>query len=121
MQKEVFQLKELEKIAPKEKGIVIQSVKEVLQMLVDDGLVETDKIGTLACFWAFPTKAATTVTPLLVISSIRVFQLILICFKRKNKLNETKNEIESLQAKKDLYQNQLTEALAGKDKSVRYI
>jgi hypothetical protein len=35
---EVYQLKEIEKIAPG-RGVVLQSVKEVVQSLVDDGLV----------------------------------------------------------------------------------
>jgi Fe2+ or Zn2+ uptake regulation protein len=55
--KEVFQLKDLEKIAPKEKGITAQTVKEVLQSLVDDGKIDSDKIGTSVYFWAFPSKA----------------------------------------------------------------
>lgn len=45
---------ELEKIAPKEKGIIMQSVKEVVQSLVDDSLVDTDKIGTSVYFWSYP-------------------------------------------------------------------
>lgn len=45
---------ELERIAPKEKGIIANSVKDVLQNLVDDGLVDTDKIGNSIYFWAFP-------------------------------------------------------------------
>lgn len=49
-----FFLKELEKIAPKEKQIIVQSVKDVVQNLVDDGLVDTDKIGTSVYFWSFP-------------------------------------------------------------------
>ena len=53
-----FQLKELERLGPKEKGVVSQSVKEVIQSLVDDGLVDTDKIGTSVYFWAFPSKGA---------------------------------------------------------------
>lgn len=52
--REFFTLKEIEKIASKEKGIVLQSVKDVLQALVDDGLVRSDKIGTSVFFWAFP-------------------------------------------------------------------
>ncbi|XP_017759286.1 PREDICTED: meiotic nuclear division protein 1 homolog [Eufriesea mexicana] len=52
--REFFTLKELEKIAPKEKGIVAQSVKDVLQTLVDDGLVRSEKIGTAVYFWTFP-------------------------------------------------------------------
>ncbi|XP_026466296.1 meiotic nuclear division protein 1 homolog isoform X2 [Ctenocephalides felis] len=50
-------MQELEKIAPKEKGIISQSVKDVIQNLVDDGLVDTDKIGTSVYFWAYPSKA----------------------------------------------------------------
>lgn len=52
--KEFFTLKELEKIAAKEKGIVAQAVKDVLQTLVDDGLVRSEKIGTSVYFWTFP-------------------------------------------------------------------
>lgn len=54
--KDFFQLKDLEKIAPKEKGIVLQSVKDVLQSLVDDGLVDSDKIGTSIYYWSYPNK-----------------------------------------------------------------
>lgn len=54
--KEFFQLKELEKIAPKEKGIISGSVKDVIEQLVDEGLVDTEKIGTSIYFWAFPSK-----------------------------------------------------------------
>ena len=55
--KDVFLLKDIEKIAPKTKGITSMSVKDVLTSLVDDGLVDTDKIGTSVYFWAFPSKA----------------------------------------------------------------
>ncbi|KIK97112.1 hypothetical protein PAXRUDRAFT_825284 [Paxillus rubicundulus Ve08.2h10] len=47
--KDFYQLKELEKLGPKLKGIVSQSVKEILQSLVDDGLVQSDKIGSSNC------------------------------------------------------------------------
>ncbi|XP_020103587.1 meiotic nuclear division protein 1 homolog isoform X2 [Ananas comosus] len=40
-----FLLKELEKLGPK-KGVISQSVKDVVQSLVDDDLVLKDKIGT---------------------------------------------------------------------------
>uniref|UniRef100_A0A0M3IRY4 Meiotic nuclear division protein 1 homolog n=1 Tax=Ascaris lumbricoides TaxID=6252 RepID=A0A0M3IRY4_ASCLU len=58
-------MKELEKIAPKQKGIVAQSVREITQLLVDEGLVECEKIGTFVCYWAFPSKAALTRAELL--------------------------------------------------------
>ncbi|KAF8629667.1 hypothetical protein AX17_005606 [Amanita inopinata Kibby_2008] len=54
--KDFFQLKELERLGPKMKGIVSQSVKEVLQSLADDGLVQTDKIGSSNFFWSFPSQ-----------------------------------------------------------------
>ncbi|KAK2174484.1 hypothetical protein NP493_799g05016 [Ridgeia piscesae] len=56
--KDFFQLKELERMCQKEKGITSMSVKEILQSLVDDGMVDTDKIGTCVYFWAFPSKAS---------------------------------------------------------------
>eukprot|EP00162_Nutomonas_longa_P002889 comp13549_c0_seq1/m.18855 comp13549_c0_seq1/g.18855 ORF comp13549_c0_seq1/g.18855 comp13549_c0_seq1/m.18855 type:complete len:203 (-) comp13549_c0_seq1:59-667(-) len=53
-----FQLKDLEKIAPKQKGIIVQSVKDVLQSLVDDNLVTSDRIATSNFFWALPSNMA---------------------------------------------------------------
>ncbi|XP_039606209.1 meiotic nuclear division protein 1 homolog [Polypterus senegalus] len=55
--KDVFQLKDMEKIAPKMKGITPMSVKDVLQSLVDDGMVDTERVGTSNYYWAFPSKA----------------------------------------------------------------
>nr|XP_035133566.1 meiotic nuclear division protein 1 homolog [Callithrix jacchus] len=55
--KDVFQLKDLEKISPEERGITSSSVKEVLQSLVDDGMVDCEMIGTSNYYWAFPSKA----------------------------------------------------------------
>ncbi|KAI9593708.1 meiotic nuclear division protein 1 [Syncephalis fuscata] len=53
---DVLQLKELEKILPKAKGIVAQSVKDVLQELVNDSLVHCEKIGTSNYYWSFPSE-----------------------------------------------------------------
>ncbi|XP_048855712.1 meiotic nuclear division protein 1 homolog [Brienomyrus brachyistius] len=55
--KDVFQLKDIEKIAPKTKGITPMSVKEVLQSLVNDNLVDSERVGTSNYYWAFPSKA----------------------------------------------------------------
>lgn len=54
--KNVFQLKEIEKIASKEKQINSMIVKDIVQSLVDDSLVDTEKIGSSNYFWAFPSK-----------------------------------------------------------------
>ncbi|PHT57610.1 Meiotic nuclear division protein 1 -like protein [Capsicum annuum] len=51
-----FLLKELEKSGPK-KGVISQSVKDVIQSLVDDDLVFKDKIGTSVYFWSLPSCA----------------------------------------------------------------
>ncbi|XP_043919428.1 meiotic nuclear division protein 1 homolog [Protopterus annectens] len=83
--KDVYQLKDLEKIAPKEKGITSMSVKDVLQSLVDDALVDSDRIGTSNYFWAFPSKAI---------------------HARKRKLEMLESQLsEGIQKKKILQQN----------------
>ena len=38
------------------------SVKDVLQSLVDDAMVDSDRIGTSNYFWAFPSKASNIVS-----------------------------------------------------------
>lgn len=51
----VFNLKEMEKLGTK-KGVVTQTIKDVNQGLVDDCLIDTDKIGAGVFFWSFPSK-----------------------------------------------------------------
>lgn len=94
--KEFFQLKELEKIAPKEKGITVQSVKDVIQNLVDDGLVDSDKIGTSVYFWAFPSKAKHT---------------------RKRKLEEAEEKLNDVTNKVKKSKERLENARKGREDS----
>ena len=56
--KDVYTLKQLEPLAQKRKGIISKSVKDVLQALLSEGLVEGDKIGTGQYYWSFPSQAA---------------------------------------------------------------
>ena len=51
----VWNLKELEKVGSKA-GIVQQSIKDVLQSLVDDNMVDAEKIGSSNYFWGFSSK-----------------------------------------------------------------
>lgn len=53
--KDFFMLKEVEKMGSK-KGVVLMSVKDVLQSLVDDDLVRQEKIGQSNFFWSFPSQ-----------------------------------------------------------------
>eukprot|EP00096_Caligus_rogercresseyi_P016728 TRINITY_DN957_c1_g1_i1.p1 TRINITY_DN957_c1_g1~~TRINITY_DN957_c1_g1_i1.p1 ORF type:complete len:216 (+),score=52.08 TRINITY_DN957_c1_g1_i1:32-649(+) len=94
--KDFFLLKELEKIAPKEKGIVSQSVKDVVQSLADDSLVDTDKIGTSVYFWAFPSKATAA---------------------RKRKLEGITQEVESKNKRLKVVEKSLNESGIGKENS----
>lgn len=94
--KDVFQLKELEKIAPKEKGIVSQSVKDVVQSLVDDCLVDTDKIGTSVYFWAFPSKAVNN---------------------RKQKLEDLENKLSEARKKLKNLKSMVEKAQCGREDS----
>ncbi|KAK2723720.1 meiotic nuclear division protein 1 homolog [Artemia franciscana] len=92
--KEFFQLKELEKIGPKEKGIIMQSVKEVVQSLADDGLIDTDKIGTSTYFWAFPSKAGNV---------------------RKRKVDELSEKLKEIREKKVATLEAIQKSQAGRE------
>ena len=52
---EPLNLKEIESLASK-RGVVQQTIKEVNQSLVDDNMVNLDKIGSSNFFWSFPSK-----------------------------------------------------------------
>ncbi|XP_076686468.1 meiotic nuclear division protein 1 homolog [Andrena cerasifolii] len=119
--KEFFTLKELEKVAPKEKGIVVQSVKDVLQALVDDGLVRTEKIGTSVYFWTFPGENITAIEQRIAEASKKIVEaefklqkLKDICVKEKVGKENTEErqtllqELEELKAEED----QLTKQIA---------
>jgi Mnd1 HTH domain/Leucine zipper with capping helix domain len=54
---EVFNLKELEKRCNKEKGIVANTVKDVLLGLTADNLVCADKVGSQNLYWQFPSQS----------------------------------------------------------------
>ena len=77
--KEFLLLKEVEKVAFKEKGIVSQSVKDVLQSLVDDDMINSDKIGSSVYFWSFPSNSLVV---------------------KKKKLNDLSSKIDSHSRKK---------------------
>lgn len=94
--KDFFQLKELEKIAPKEKGITSMSVKDVVQSLVDDAMVDTERIGTSNYFWAYPSKAV---------------------HARKRKLETLTAEKDELKKKVQHHEKVLEEANKGKEES----
>jgi hypothetical protein len=53
--KSVFNLKEIEKLGAR-KGVVEQTIKDVNQGLVDDGKVNTEKIGSGNFYWSFPSQ-----------------------------------------------------------------
>ncbi|XP_052546232.1 meiotic nuclear division protein 1 homolog isoform X2 [Tympanuchus pallidicinctus] len=110
--KDVFQLKDIEKIASKDKGIMFvqlplslmsmslwhcdtsMSVKEVLQSLVDDGMVDTDRIGTSNYFWAFPSKAL---------------------HARKRKLEELQTQFAETSQKKEILQKGIEKSKIGRE------
>ncbi|CAG8776908.1 15303_t:CDS:2, partial [Acaulospora colombiana] len=94
--KDFYQLKELEKIAPKQKGIVVQSVKDILQELVNDNLVAQDKIGTSNYYWSFPSSALQS---------------------RRIKIEELTEEIKKLKEKNADLQSNIEKASDGREES----
>lgn len=85
--KQFFTLKELEKVVPKETGMNEKVVKDVLQQVVDDGLVDTEKVGTSNVFWSFPNKGKQDMERK--------------CAKLKQKLHDLTKKIAELEAQKE--------------------
>ncbi|XP_057699764.1 meiotic nuclear division protein 1 homolog isoform X8 [Corythoichthys intestinalis] len=92
--KDVFQLKDIEKIAPKTKGITPMSVKDVLQSLVDDNMVDCERLGTSNYYWAFPSKAL---------------------HARKLKLDELSKQVSEAKKRQTSLQDAIEKAKEGRD------
>ncbi|XP_043684558.1 meiotic nuclear division protein 1 homolog [Vespula pensylvanica] len=103
--REFFTLKELEKIAPKEKGIVTQTVKDVLQTLVDDGLVRSDKIGTSIYFWTFPGENITAVENRIAHASKRIVESEFKLQKLKEECIKEQTGREDTEERRNLLQD----------------
>ncbi|KAJ1946373.1 Meiotic nuclear division protein 1, partial [Linderina macrospora] len=93
---DVFLLKELEKIGPKQKGIVAQTVKDVVQSLVDDGMCHAEKIGSSNYFWSFPSEAA---------------------IKRRNKIADLEKDIGQIDTKIDALGSSIEKAQFGREQT----
>ncbi|KAJ1815124.1 Meiotic nuclear division protein 1 [Coemansia sp. RSA 2599] len=93
---EPYLLKELEKIGPKQKGIVSQTVKDVVQSLVDDNLVRCEKIGTSNYFWSFPSESA---------------------LRRKTRLRDLEREIAAMEAKQTELNESVEQAMLGREQT----
>ncbi|XP_004066009.3 meiotic nuclear division protein 1 homolog [Oryzias latipes] len=91
--KDVFQLKDIEKIAPKSKGIAPMTVKDVLQSLVDDNMVDCERVGTSNYYWAFPSKALNA---------------------RKHKLEELQKQLSDAKQRKATLQKVVEKAKVGR-------
>ncbi|XP_065358682.1 meiotic nuclear division protein 1 homolog [Calliphora vicina] len=86
---DVYQLKDLERLAPQEKGIVMQSVKTTLQELVDNGQVQSEKISGSLYYWSFPSENLQ---------------------KLQTQLNEVESKTSKIQQRIEAAQSQLTTA-----------
>ncbi|KAB1209268.1 hypothetical protein CJ030_MR6G007220 [Morella rubra] len=114
-----FLLKELEKLGPR-KGVITQSVKDVVQSLVDDDLVSKDKIGTSVYFWSLPSCAGNQLRNVcrklesdLQSSKKRLAELVDQCDAlKKGREESVKDEVLSLYLTQKLYQDEREEALA---------
>ena len=95
----------------------MQSVKEVLQSLVDDGLVDTDRIGTSNYFWSFPSKASNIVRKRERITNSCLFVSL---FQRKRRRDELLLRSETLKKRKTELTSLLNESMKGREDSVRY-
>ncbi|KCZ81108.1 hypothetical protein H312_01474 [Anncaliia algerae PRA339] len=93
--KEFYTLKELESIFPKKLGINYKQVKEIIDALVSDELIRTEKLGISNYFWSFPSQG-------LIVKRKKVLSLV----KSNDELNENIKNIsikieEESKARKD--------------------
>lgn len=91
------------------------SVKDVLQSLVDDSLVDLDRIGTSNYFWSFPSKAANNVS--CHSKKGRVGRLRGLCspLQSARKLKNLEEKLTEVRLKKAQLSKEVAEAQVGRE------
>jgi hypothetical protein len=100
---------------------VVQAVKDTLQSLVDDGLVNMEKIGTSNYFWSYPSAAIQTVTMLLAAQrclSTRCHNNENTVLQKRNKVQELEEAIVELEKRNASLDDEIAKALANREPSV---
>lgn len=87
--RDFFQLKEIEKASVK-KGIVLQSVKEVLQSLIDDNLVVQEKLGISNYYWSFAKDEGTEAMDKIEKTKVEINRLEGLLKSSKQELEESR-------------------------------
>lgn len=99
-------------------------MKEVLQSLVDDGIVDFEKIGAQNFFWAFPSKAVIKVplafplSPLAAPASAAA-HVDARAPQRENKIKALDESLASAKAKRDELKAKVEELTEGREPTVR--
>ena len=101
---------------------VSQSVKEILQSLVDDDLVCYDKIGSANFYWSFPSQALITVRTIIPCNILHSLALtphtIFFSLQRNNRIAKLTEERETYKRKVQTTEEAVAASLVGKEQSV---
>ncbi|KAM0672794.1 Mnd1-like meiotic recombination protein [Ordospora colligata] len=84
--KSFFKLQELETIGSK-KGIVTNTIKDILQQLVDDGLIFNEKVGINSLYWSFTSDGPQK-------KRMRCKQLVEECERLEENINNKRMYVE---------------------------
>ena len=93
---EFFQLKEIEVLAKKEKGLNPMQVKDLVQSLVDDDMIDVEKVGISTYYWAFKSK---------------------LTAQKKFKLDSMKENLRGLEVKEQELRSKLESSKVGREES----
>ena len=94
--------------------LVLQTIKDVNQALVDDGLVQTEKVGAGNFYWSFPSQSLNAVGNLL--TCVGVISLGQIT----TKIDKTRQILEGLKAQDDILRAEVTALRASRCQSVSH-
>jgi len=116
--KEVLNLKQLERDGSRA-GIVLQTIKDVLESLVDDNLVESDKIGSANFYWSLPSRTYQTLSikteeynkqiPKIKAEKDELLASITLAKKEKQETPERLEKLEKINSLKKVYGDKIKE------------
>ncbi len=91
----MYTIKEVESIASKRTGISSMQIKDILKMLIDDGLVQCEKCGISNIYWSFQYTGIMKLNSDFKRLTTKKETLI-------NNIREAKNEVETLKTERKM-------------------
>jgi DNA repair ATPase RecN len=107
----MYNIKEIETIASKKTGISSMQIKDILKMLVDDGLVNCEKCGISNIYWSFKFTSIMKINNDYEKATKKKEEILQLIISAKKEIKELKKERQLSVAKRNKLSDEINQLI----------